>query len=241
MRLLLAALVDERVTQPHAGAQIKQVPLARSTPPVAVRPATTPAGAARGRDRTWGVSHCRAASWSPPAGRDGRPHRSPALSPRRARRPVVAYSATSRSSPRSGQGTDDAVAVRRRHPRAADFPRLCVQSVGRDLRSMLVESHYDCHLGPRHAPRLTTGTPCAPRLRRSGHTRQERSPAHGSFPVEASVAECKRRMLAWDDEQARVVETSETLAADEHRARWSAAASTTATAHVGRRAWVRRC
>lgn len=52
------------------------------------------------------------------------------------------------------QEPTDAVTVRRRHPGAADFTRLGVQPIGRDLRSMLVESHYDRHPGPPHAPRL---------------------------------------------------------------------------------------
>src|SRR5215216_1917132 len=46
---------------------------------------------------------------------------------------------------------------------------------------MLVESHYDRHAGPPHAPRLITGTPCAPELRRSLPMRQDRSPAHAIF------------------------------------------------------------
>src|SRR5688572_636921 len=45
----------------------------------------------------------------------------------------------------TAQEPTDAVAVRRRHARAADLTRLGVQPVRRDLRAMLVESHYDRH------------------------------------------------------------------------------------------------
>jgi hypothetical protein len=37
--------------------------------------------------------------------------------------------------------------VRWRHARAADLAAAGVQAVGRDLRSVLVESHYDRHRG----------------------------------------------------------------------------------------------
>src|SRR5215211_5577033 len=65
---------------------------------------------------------------------------------------------------------------------------------------MLVESHYDRHAGPPHAPRLITGTPCAPELRRSLPMRQDRSPAHAIFrlapalrPLGAGVLLCAKR------------------------------------------------
>jgi hypothetical protein len=38
-------------------------------------------------------------------------------------------------------------AVGRRHPRAADLTAVDVQPIRRDLRSMLIKSHYDRHKG----------------------------------------------------------------------------------------------
>jgi hypothetical protein len=114
------------------------------------------------------------------ARRGGHPRRSPVVPPRRT---------ASRSSPparleslpsKTAQELTDALTVRRRHPGTADFTRLGVQPVGRDLHSMLVESHYDRHPGPPHAPRSITGTPCAPELRRSLHARGQK-PAHAIF------------------------------------------------------------
>jgi hypothetical protein len=45
-----------------------------------------------------------------------------------------------------------ALAMRRRDPRAGDFARHRVDPLRSDLRSVLVESQYDCHLGPPQAP-----------------------------------------------------------------------------------------
>jgi hypothetical protein len=56
-----------------------------------------------------------------------------------------------------------ALAVRRHDPRPTELPGLSVDPLSRDLRPMLVKSHYDRHTGPPQAPRLNT---CAdlPRL-----------------------------------------------------------------------------
>jgi hypothetical protein len=43
--------------------------------------------------------------------------------------------------------------VRRRHPRPPDLTRLGVDPLRRDLRSVLIQSHYDRHQGPPQAPR----------------------------------------------------------------------------------------
>jgi hypothetical protein len=67
----------------------------------------------------------------------------------------------------------DAVTMRRRHPRTADFTRL-VSSQSAVICAMLVESQYDCHQAPPQAPWLITGTPRAPELRRPyTHARTE--------------------------------------------------------------------
>src|ERR1039457_6887750 len=62
-----------------------------------------------------------------------------------------------------------ALPVRRRHPRPADLPGRRVQPLRRDLRSVLIQSHYDRHLGLLRLHGLTT---CAnyPRLSRGGPT-----------------------------------------------------------------------
>src|ERR1039458_1722459 len=62
-----------------------------------------------------------------------------------------------------------ALTVRRRHPRPADLPGRRVQPLRRDLRSVLIQSHYDRHLGLLRLHGLTT---CAnyPRLSRGGPT-----------------------------------------------------------------------
>src|SRR4051794_7885823 len=54
------------------------------------------------------------------------------------------------------QEVADVIAVRGRHPGPAYLAGLGVDPVGRDLRTMLIESHYDRHTGPPQAPRLTT-------------------------------------------------------------------------------------
>jgi hypothetical protein len=45
-----------------------------------------------------------------------------------------------------------ALAMRRSDPRAGDFARHRVDPLRSDLRSVLVESQYDCHPGPPQAP-----------------------------------------------------------------------------------------
>src|SRR5207253_7624178 len=45
-----------------------------------------------------------------------------------------------------------AIAMRRGDPRARDLARHRVDPLRGDLCSVLVESHYDCHLGPPQAP-----------------------------------------------------------------------------------------
>jgi hypothetical protein len=58
----------------------------------------------------------------------------------------------------------DPGAIRRRHTRARDLPGRRIDPVGGDLRSMLIESHYDRHEGPPQAPRLQGLRGPAPRL-----------------------------------------------------------------------------
>jgi hypothetical protein len=58
----------------------------------------------------------------------------------------------------------DAGTVRRRHTRTRDLARRRLNPVGGDLRSMLIESHYDRHTGPPQAPRFKRLRGHAPRL-----------------------------------------------------------------------------
>jgi hypothetical protein len=81
----------------------------------------------------------------------------------------------------TAQELPHAFAVRGHHPRAADLAAVAVQPLRGDLRSMLIKSHHDRHLGPPQAPQLITGTPRAPELRRPLHKRQDRNPAHAIF------------------------------------------------------------
>ena len=100
------------------------------------------------------------------------------------RQPVVASNATSSRWPakRATEPTD-AIAVRRRDPRARDLARHGVQPVSRDLRPMLVQSHYDGHPGPprEHQTRRTRARSWP--TRRSG-----RHPAHAIFARTAAAA-----------------------------------------------------
>ena len=59
--------------------------------------------------------------------------------------------------------------VRRRDPRPRDLARVGIDPLRGDLRSMLIKSHYDRHLGPPQAPRLQrpARTSSAHELRRS--------------------------------------------------------------------------
>ena len=67
-------------------------------------------------------------------------------------------------------------AIRRRQTRARDLPGRRVDPLGGDLRSMLIESHYDPHKGPPQAPRSKTParTSAALELRRSLYARPDR-------------------------------------------------------------------
>ena len=56
------------------------------------------------------------------------------------------------------------LAMRRRHPRPLHLAGRSIESLGGDLPTMLVKSHYDRHTGPPQAPRLNT---CADHLRLS--------------------------------------------------------------------------
>jgi hypothetical protein len=58
----------------------------------------------------------------------------------------------------------DAIAVCRRDPLARNLTGRGVQPLARDLRSVLVESHYDRHSGPPQAPRSKRLRGQAPRL-----------------------------------------------------------------------------
>jgi hypothetical protein len=55
-------------------------------------------------------------------------------------------------------------AMRRRHALARHLAGLGIDPLGGDLRSMLIESHYDRHTGPPQAPRFERLRGRAPRL-----------------------------------------------------------------------------
>ena len=57
-----------------------------------------------------------------------------------------------------------ALSIRRRHPPTLHLTGPGIDPVGSDLRSMLVKSHYDCHLGPPQAPRFESLRGPVPRM-----------------------------------------------------------------------------
>ena len=145
--LPLAALVDERVTQTHAGAQIKQVPWRDPglRQPSDHQQLPQVAGV--------GAIVLGALLVPSPSGRLGRlgqvhhgahptqllDHEPPAR--RRLQRDLELLVAEALEEPA------DPGAIRRRHTRARGLPGRRVDPVGGDLRSMLIESHYDRHRG----------------------------------------------------------------------------------------------
>src|SRR5688572_1397500 len=75
-------------------------------------------------------------------------------------------------------------AICRSDPPPRHLARPGIQPIRGDLRSVLVESHYDRHAGPPQAPRSKTParTSAALELRRSLHLRQDRPrPAHAIY------------------------------------------------------------
>jgi hypothetical protein len=152
--LPLAALINQRVAQPDLRAQIKQMvgrdPRLRQPPdhqqlpqmpgvrPVGLRPLLVPAQRARRRRLT--KMHPRThtsklLNHKPPARR-------------RLKRDLELLTCEPAQKP------PHAVPVRRRHPRPPDLTSLGVNPLGRDLRSVLIQTHYDRHQGPPRAPRF---------------------------------------------------------------------------------------
>jgi hypothetical protein len=73
---------------------------------------------------------------------------------------------------------------------AADLVDGAVQPVGSDLRSMLIESHYDRHRGllKLHGSETPARTRTALELRRSLHTRPRQTPAaHAIYQVRPAI------------------------------------------------------
>ena len=120
---------------------------AGSTTPAAARSSTAPADASRQRGRSSAASYSRAARSSAPAQPDA-PRRQPAQllndeppARRRLERDLELLAG------KPGEKPAHALTVRRRHPRPADLPGHGVQPLRRDLRSVLIQSHYDRHRG----------------------------------------------------------------------------------------------
>src|ERR1019366_2720009 len=167
--LPLAALIDERVTQPHLRAQVKDVigwdPRLRQPPdhqqlPQMLRISAVALGSllvAAQRARLGRLSQMHTRVDAPQLLNDEPP----------ARRRLERHLKLSAREPT--KKATHALTVRRRHPRPADLPGRRVQPLRRDLRSMLIQSHYDRHLSLLRLHRLTT---CAnyPRLSRGGPT-----------------------------------------------------------------------
>jgi hypothetical protein len=64
----------------------------------------------------------------------------------------------------------DVVAVGRRHAGPTDLAGLGVEPLGRDLRTVPIESHYDRHHEASSSPKVDSlRASCAPELRRSLH------------------------------------------------------------------------
>ena len=154
--LPLAALIDERVTQAHPGAQIEQVlgrdPRLRQ-PPDHQQLAQVPRVGAVGLGALLVPAPRRG------LGRLGEMHRRPDRVQLLDHEPPARRRLQRHLEPLAGEAPEElphVVAVRRRDARAADLAGVGVDPLGRDLRTMLIESHYDRHTGPPQAPRLTT-------------------------------------------------------------------------------------
>jgi hypothetical protein len=145
--LPLPALVDKRVKQPHLRAQIKQMigrhprlrqptdhqqlPQMLRVRAVALGPLLVPAQRARLRRLSQMHSRVDAAQLlnnEPPARR-------------RLKRDLELLARE------TGEKPSHALTVRRRDTSPADLTRLGVDPLGRDLRSVLIQSHYDRHRG----------------------------------------------------------------------------------------------
>ena len=162
--LPLAALIDQGVAQPDAGAQVEQVrrrdprlgqpadhhKLAQAAPVSAVALGRLLGLAPRGGLGRLGEMHARAdraelLDDEPPARR------------RLQRHLEVPAAEACCESPHRG-------AVGRRDTAARDLARRGVDPLGGDLRAMLIKSHYDRHPGPPQAPRSERLRGRAPRL-----------------------------------------------------------------------------
>src|ERR1019366_4146110 len=151
--LPLPALVDKRVTQPHLRAQIKQMigrhprlrqptdhqqlPQMLRVRAVALGPLLVPAQRTRRR---------RLPKMHPSVDATQLNNEPPAR--RRLKRDLELLARE------PGEKPSHALTVRRRDTSPADLTRLGIDPLGRDLRSVLIQSHYDRHLGPPQAPRF---------------------------------------------------------------------------------------
>jgi hypothetical protein len=145
--LPLAALIDQRVTQPDLRTQVKQVigrnPRLRQPPdhqqlpqmlrisPVTLRPLLLPAQRARLRRLSQmhlGAHATQLLNDEPPARRRLERHLE-LLASKPSEKPPHAFT------------------MRRRHPRPPDLASDRVKPLRRDLRTMLIQSHYDRHRG----------------------------------------------------------------------------------------------
>jgi hypothetical protein len=162
--LPLAALIDERVAQSDTGAQVEQVlgrdPRFRQPTDdqqlaqmarvgaVALGPLLGPA-ARRGLGRlgqmNLGADRPELLNDEPPARRRLQSHLDLLAAKARGEAPHP-------------------VAVGWSHPLTCNLARLGVEPLGGDLRSMLIQSHYDRHQGPPQAPRSKRLRGRAPRL-----------------------------------------------------------------------------
>jgi hypothetical protein len=151
--LPLAALIDKRVTQPDLRAQIQDVvgrdPRLRQPPdhqqlPQMLRISAVALGSlllATQRTRLRRLTQMNAGPNQAQLLNDEPPAR------RRLERNIELLTGE------PAKKTTDTVTVRRRHPRPPDLTSLGVDPLRRDLRSVLIQSHYDRHQGPPQAPR----------------------------------------------------------------------------------------
>jgi hypothetical protein len=181
--LPLPALIDQRVTQPHPGAQIEQVvgrdPRLGQTPDHQ-QLTQMPSVGAIGLGPPLGPAEHRS------LGRLGEMHVSSDRAQLLDDEPPARRRLQRHLEPPAGEPRQVAphlLAVRRRDTRAPDLAAVGVQPIRGDLCPVLIQSHYDRHHGASSSStEKYLRASCAPELGRP-QLRRDHAPAHAIFRV----------------------------------------------------------